>query len=290
MASRSVWSGHIRFGLVSVPVKAYTATASGGNTSLNQLHKGCNSRIQYKKSCPVHGEVKADEIVSGYEYAKDQYVVIDPAEIEKLRTENEKAIDVKAFIPPDVIDARYYSGKTWYLLPDGPVGLKPYALLYKTMEDQDLMAFAQVVVGGKEQLILLRPISNVLVGSYLNFSSEVKPMSEFSDQSPRVEVAPDELKMAKMLTDAMKVADFDLAQYKDDYAEKLTQLVQAKVEGREVVTPPAEEAPHLVNLMEALKKSVDQAKRQTAAGGRPPKISVPSVGTEARSPRKRKSS
>ena len=125
MASRSIWSGFIRFGLVSVPVKAYTATASGGGgISLNQLHKDCNSRINYKKTCPVHGELKADEIVSGYEFAKGQYVVIDPSEVEKLRAANEKAIDVKAFIPPDVVDARYFSGKNWVLLPDGPVASK----------------------------------------------------------------------------------------------------------------------------------------------------------------------
>ena len=290
MAARSSWKGFLKLSLVSVPVKAYTATASGGAISLNQLHKGCNSRIQYKKSCAIHGEVKPEEIVSGYEYSKGQYVVIDPDEIEKMRTANEKAIDVKAFIPPEVVDARYYAGKTWYLLPDGPVALKPYALLYKTMEDQDLLAFAQVVIGGKEQLILLRPINNVLVGSYVSFASDVKPLTEFSDQSPKVEVSPDELKLAKTLTDSMKIVDFDLAQYKDDYTEKLTQLIQAKVEGREVVTPPTEEAPQVINLMDALKKSLEQAKRQAGTGGRPPKIAAPSVGSEARSPRKRKSS
>lgn len=293
MASRSVWSGYIRFGLVSVPVKAYTATSSSsGGISLNQLHKDCNSRIQYKKSCPIHGEVKGDQIVSGYEFAKDQYVVIDPAEVEKLRTPNEKAIDVKAFIPPDAIDARYYAGKTWYLLPDGPIALKPYALLYRTMEQQGLLAFAQVVIGGKEQLLLLRPMSDMLVGSYLNFAAEVKSPAEFKDQTPKVEVSPEELKLAKTLTDAMKETKFDLSAYKDDYSEKLTQLIQAKVEGKQVVVPPAEEeTPQVTNLMDVLKRSLEHAKRQSgAASGRPPKLAAPSVGSEARSPRKRKSS
>src|SRR5438874_4408971 len=115
-SARSVWSGFIRFGLVAVPVKSYTATASGGGgVSLNQLHADCHSRVQYKKVCPLHGELKPDQIVSGYEFNKGQYVVVDPEELAKMRTKNEKAIDVEAFIPPDLIDARYFSGKTWFL-------------------------------------------------------------------------------------------------------------------------------------------------------------------------------
>jgi DNA end-binding protein Ku len=287
-AGRSVWSGFIRFGLVSVPVKAYTAAVSGGGgIALHQLHRECNSRIQYKKTCPIHGEVKPDEIVSGYEFAKGQYVVIEPDELEKMRTPNEKAIDVKAFIKPDEIDARYYNGKTWFLVPDGAVGVKPYALLYKTMEEQGLFAFAQVVVAGKEQLLLLRPDANLLVGSYISYAQDMKNPADFKDDAPHVEVTPDELKLAKTLTDAMKVTNFDLSQYKDDYTEKMTQLIQAKVEGKEVVVPPAEEAPQVINLMDALKKSLEQAKK--AAGGKPSKLAAPSVGT-AKETRRRKTS
>ena len=287
-AGRSVWSGYIRFGLVSVPVKAYTAAVSGGGgISLNQLHRECHSRIQYKKTCPIHGEVKPEDIVSGYEFAKGQYVVIEPDELEKMRTPNEKAIDVKAFIKPDEIDARFFNGKTWFLLPDGPVGMKPYALLYKTLDEQGLVAFAQVVVGGKEQLLILRPMSDMLVGSYISYAADMKDPADFKDDAPHVEVTPDELKLAKTLTDAMKVSDFDLSQYKDDYTEKMTQLVQAKVEGKQVVAPPAEEAPQVINLMDALKKSLEQAKK--TAGAKPAKLAAPSVGA-ARETRKRKTS
>ena len=291
MASRSVWSGFIRFGLVSVPVKAYTAAASGGGgISLNQLHKDCHSRINYKKTCPLHGELKAEEIVSGFEFAKGQFVIIDPAEIEKLRAANEKAIDVKAFIPPDVIDARYFAGKTWYLVPEGPVGAKPYSLLYKTMEEQQLMGFAQVVVSGKVQLLLLRPVSGLLVGSYLSYSAEVKSLGEFQADAPTVEVSPEEMKLAKTLTDAMKVSEFDLSHYKDDYNEKLTQLIQAKVEGKQVVEPPAEEPVQVINLMDALKASVEKAKKTAGAAGKPPKQAAPSVGAAAKETRRRKTS
>lgn len=288
-AGRSVWSGFIRFGLVSFPVKAYTGTASGGGEiKLNQLHRDCNSRINYKKTCPVHGELKPDEIVSGYEFAKGQYVIVEPEELEKMRSVNEKAIDVKAFVPPDAIDARYYNGKTWYLLPDGPIALKPYALLYKTMDQQDLLGFAQVVVGGKEQLLLLRPMADLLVGSYISYSSELKSPSDFKDDAPRIEVSPDELKLAKTLTDAMKVVDFDLSQYKDDYTEKMTQLIQAKVEGKQIVAPPVDESPQVINLMDALKQSLEQAKKAGSKGGKPAKFVSPSVDPTARETRKRK--
>ena len=287
MASRSVWSGFIRFGLVSVPVKAYTTAASGGGgISLNQLHRECNSRINYKKVCPTHGELKAEDIVSGYEFAKDQYVIIDPEEIEKMRSPDEKAIDVKAFIPPDQIDSRYYSGKNWYLLPNGPVALKPYALLLKSMQEQDLFGFAQVALRGKDELILLRPMGDLLVGSYISYASEVKNPAEFKDEAPKVDVSPEEMRLAKTLTDAMKVSDFDLSQYKDDYTEKLTQLIERKIEGKQVVEPPAGEAPQVINLMDALKKSLEQAKKK-AAGTKPPKQVMPSVGVAERG-RKRK--
>jgi DNA end-binding protein Ku len=124
MARYSSWKGYLKISLVSVPVKAYTASSSSAKVSLNQLHAGCNNRIQYKKTCPVHGEVAAAEIVSGYEYTKGQYVVIDTDELEKLRTESDRSINVTTFVTADTIDPLYDSGKNYYLLPDGPVGQK----------------------------------------------------------------------------------------------------------------------------------------------------------------------
>ena len=182
MASRSVWKGYIRFSLVSVPVKAYTATASGSGMALNQLHRECNSRVQYKKTCPVHGELKSDEIVSGYEFSEGQYVVIDPSELEKLRTPKDKAIDIAAFIDPTVIDPAYYSGRNYYLVPDGPVGQKPYSLLYKAMVEENRFAFAQVVFSGQEQVVLLRPLKNLLVMTMLSYDAEVKKVEEFQPE------------------------------------------------------------------------------------------------------------
>jgi DNA end-binding protein Ku len=129
MAAHPYWKGFLKLSLVSVPVKAYKASDSNGDIHFNQLHAECHSRIQYKKTCPVHGEVRNEEIVSGFEYGKGQYVVVNPDELDKLRTEDEKAITIRAFITPDTLDPIYLTGKTYYLVPDAPVGQRPYAVL-----------------------------------------------------------------------------------------------------------------------------------------------------------------
>ena len=297
MASRSVWKGFLQFSLVNVPVKAYTAAVSGGGgISLNQLHKECHSRINYKKVCPVHGEVPANEIVSGYEFAKGQYVVIDADEIDKLRSEKDKAINIAAFIEPACLDIRYYSGRTYYLAPDGPVAQKPYALLYKAMRENDRYAFAQVVMQGKEQIVLIRPVDGLLMMSFLNYQQEIKSPAEFQDEVPKHEIGPDEMKLAKTLMDALAVRDFDFSQYHDKYVENLTKLIEAKVSGQEIVAPAGEEQPQVINLMEALQKSIDAAKqaRETTgtAAGKPPKQVAPSraAAAAAGTQKKRKTS
>jgi DNA end-binding protein Ku len=284
MAARSVWKGFIRFSLVAVPVKAYTATNSGGGAvSLNK----CNSRIQYKKVCPTHGELQAADIVSGYEFSPGQYVVIDPDEIDKLRTQGDKAINVASFIDADKLDSLYYSGRSYYLVPDGPVGQKPYSLLQQTLKDANKFAFAQVVFSGKEQIVVLRPVNNLIVMSMLSYGAEVKPPLEFEPEAPKVDLSQEELKLAKMLTEALAVDDFDINAYKDKYAENLTKLIEAKVSGKQIVAPPSEETPQVINLMEALKKSLDDA-RKAAKPGKPPKQVAPSSGEKAAAAAKRK--
>ena len=291
MASRSVWSGFIRFSLVAVPVKAYTTAASGGGEiSLNQLHKECHSRIQYKKTCPIHGEVKQDDIVSGYEFDKGQYVVIDPEEIDKMRTAADKAINVAAFVSPDQFDPAYFTGKHYYLLPDGPVGQKSYALLVKAMKESDRYAFAQVVFSGKEQVVLVRPVNDLLVMSMLSYQQEMKPIAEFESEAPKAEVPPAELKVAKSLIETMTEDNFDFRKYRNTYTDKLTALIEAKMSGKEIVAPPQAETPQVVNLMDALQKSLAAAKKQ-ASGSKPPKLEAPSAApAEKAAAKKRKSS
>src|SRR5436309_4016380 len=162
MAARSSWKGFLKLSLVSVPVKAYTATASGGaEVHLNQLHAECHSRINYKKTCPIHGEVANDQIVSGFEHAKGQYVIVDTDELDKLRSEDDKAINIDSFVKAGTLDPVYCTGKTYYLVPDGPIGQKPYAVLHDGMVDLDRQAIARVVMHGREQVVLLRAMNGL---------------------------------------------------------------------------------------------------------------------------------
>jgi DNA end-binding protein Ku len=294
MAARSTWKGYLKLNLVSVPVKAYTATASGGGeVRLNQLHKECNSRIQYKKTCPIHGEVSGDQIVSGYEYSKGQYVIVDTDELEKLRSEDDKAIKIDTFISPQDLDPIYFSGKSYYLVPDGPVGQKAYTVVLQAMADEERYGIANLVLHGREQLVLLRPVDGLLTMEILNYDNEVTKPAAFVEEAPKTEVAPEELKLAKTLISASTAKKFDYTRYKDLYVEKLTQLIEAKIKGEEIVAPPVHEMPQVINLMEALKKSVAQAEssgQKEATGAKPPRKMAPSVRAKAGETRKRKTS
>ena len=153
MAPRSSWKGFIKLSLVSVPVKAFTANNTSEEIRLNQLHKDCNTRVKYQKVCPEHGELSSDQIVSGYEFQKGQYVVIDPQEVSKLRKESDRSISIRGFVKPEAVDPIYYAGRTYYLLPEGIAGGRPYALLHRGMADANFYAIANVVIAGREQLV-----------------------------------------------------------------------------------------------------------------------------------------
>jgi DNA end-binding protein Ku len=264
MAARSAWKGFLRFSLVSIPVKAYTATSSGSEIRLNQIHRDCNRRIKYQKVCPIHGELAADQIVSGYEFAKDQFVVIDPEEISKLRPEGDKSVTIDAFVPPETADPTYFSGKTYFLVPDGGVGFKPYALLLQGMKDLDRCAVAQFVLHGRTQLGLVRPVDKLLALSVLSYDQQVVKARTFEAEVPPQTLETAEAELAKTLIKALTPKKFDLTKYKDDYSDRMTQLIEAKIRGQEIVAPPAVEHEHVINLMDALKKSLKRAQGKAA--------------------------
>jgi Ku protein len=182
MAAHASWKGFLKLSLVSVPVKAYTATATGNDITLHQLHAKTHTRIQYKKFAPEVGEVAGDQIVKGYEYAKGQYVIVDEEELDKLRTESDKSVRIDGFIKADQLPSIYLGGRTYYLTPDGPVGQKPYSLLMKRMQANGVAAIAEVVISQKEQVVLLRPLDGVLAMTVLIRKDEVKPASAFKDE------------------------------------------------------------------------------------------------------------
>lgn len=282
MPPRSSWKGYLRLSLVSVPVQAINAMASGGGKiHLHQLHAPCHSRIRYQKVCPIHGEVSNAEIVSGYEFAKGQYVVIDEDEVDQLRTQADKAINIDTFVAPDAVDPMYYDGRTYYLIPDGPMGLKPYAVLLKALQEQQRYGIGQAVFSGREQLVLLRPLADVLGLEMLHYQSQVRTLESLTGELTLPEVKKEELRLANKLVEASSSDKFDISRYEDLYTNKLTAVIEAKVAGKELVRPPAEETP-VINLMDALRKSVAEKRRpagraagQRAAGPRSTKAGKP---------------
>ncbi len=276
MAPRASWKGFLNLSLVSVPVKAYSSSNTGSQIRLNQLCSKCNSRIKQKVTCPVCGDLDRSDIVKGYEYAKDQYVVIDLDELEKLRAQDDgKAIKIDTFISPGDVDPIHFSESNYYLIPDGAAGQKPFALLHRAMVDKNLYCVANVVLHNKEQLVLVRPMDGVLCMTTLRYANQIKATSAFDDELVETTVSDAEYKLAATLIDETTADEFDLSAYTDQYTQKLTQLIEAKVSGAEIVEAPSAEAPNVINLMEALKASVvkaqearDQAAPLKAGGAR----------------------
>jgi DNA end-binding protein Ku len=284
---RSSWKGYLKLSLVSVPVKGYTANVSAGDIALHQLHSECHSRIKYKKTCPIHGEVPKEEIVSGYEYAEGQYVVIEPQELAKLRGERERAVTLDAVVPLDAVDPVHFTDKTYYLVPDGAVGQKPFALIQQCLSEDELQAVGRVVLFGREELVLVRPVEGLLAMTALKFESQIAHASIFVEELEKPTLKSQEVELTKKLLEAFVKEDFSLASYEDTYVEKLTELIQAKVEGKEVVTPPASEEPHVINLMDALKRSVAAARKGERRTTGPRKAARKAPAAHAR-PAKRK--
>jgi DNA end-binding protein Ku len=248
---RPVWKGYLRLSLVAVPVKVYSATSSH-TLSFNQLHAPCNSRINYTKTCPIHGPVPAEEIVKGYAYEKDRYVIMEDEDFDKVRLESTKAVNIVRFVDATEIDPIYYES-AYYLEPDGKIAREAYATLREAMAGK--VAIAKVVLRGKEDLVAVRTSGNVLVMNTLHFADEVKSTDELEELKTQEKVTPEAVQLAKQLVDGLK-GPFAPAEYKDEYRDELLRIVAEKVEGRESVVAEEAEPAKVVNLMEALKKSL----------------------------------
>jgi DNA end-binding protein Ku len=265
MAPHSLGSGTISFGLVSIPVRLYTA-ASSGNVSFNLLHAKCGSRIRQQTFCPVCNEVvDRASLVRGYEFAKDQYVRVADEELKALEGEASKTIDIVEFVPLEAVDPIFFE-KTYYLGPDKG-GDKAYRLLAEAMEKQGRVALAQFVMRGKESLVLIRPAQNGLMLHTMYFADEVRDFGEV-DRGQSAKIRPGELELATQLIDGLSNDEFQPQRYQDEYRGRVLELINQKVEGKEV-TVAAPQAPRaqVIDLMDALKESL--AKR-VASGEKKP--------------------
>lgn len=269
MALRSSWEGFLRLNLISVPVKAFSVAQSGkGKIGFHMIHAKCGNRIHYQKTCPVHGEVPNEEIVSGFEHAKGEYTLLDKKQLAKLKPDADKSITLDAFVAPDTIDPVYYGERAYYLTPDGRVGQKSYAVLQQVMAEEGRYAVGTMVFSGREQLALLRPVGKLLVVQLLQYEDQIKKPTAFEDEVPEVEVSAKELALARSLVEASTPEEFDLGTYRDAYTGKLLKLIETKAGPRKKSAGRGHEEPAVINLMDALRKSLDQVGRRTRHGSR----------------------
>lgn len=260
---RSLWKGAITFGLITIPVRLFSAVSEKG-LKFHMLHGEDGGRIKYKRECSKCGkEVSWDEISKGYEFAKDQYVMLDEADLDAVQVDSIHAIDVVNFVPLEQIDPIYYN-KTYYVAPE-PSGIKAYKLLAEALEAEGQVGIAKVALREKEHLATIRLKDGVFVLETMHWPDEIQP-AEFEELDKKIEVRDAEVKMARQLVQQLS-SDFDPESFRDDYREALEALVERKIEGQEitVAAAPEEEPTKVVDLMEALKASVEQAKKNKTA-------------------------
>ncbi|HVS39228.1 MAG TPA: Ku protein [Gemmataceae bacterium] len=250
-------------------MKAFSVAVAGrGRIGFHLVHAKCGRRIHYEKVCPVHGEVGNDEIVKGYEQSKGEYTLLDKAQLAKLRPDADKSISLDAFVAADAVDPIYYGERAYYLTPEGRAGEKPYAVLQRVMADEGRCGVATMVFSGREQLALVRPLGKLLVVHLLQYEEQVKKPAAFEEEIGGVEVTSKELDLARSLVDASTPKEFDLAAYRDEYSGRLLKLIESKAGRRVKADSKAREAPVVINLMDALRQSLDQAGRGKARRGK----------------------
>jgi DNA end-binding protein Ku len=246
----------ITFGMVAIPIAMYTATQDN-DIHFNQLHREDSSRIRYKKTCAHCGkEITAEDIVKGFEYDKDKYVVVTDEEIEKIKTEKEKSIQILHFAQLNQISPVYYD-RTYQAAPEAG-GEKAFELLRAALMAEQKIAIGKTVMGTKDTLLAIIPREDGVLISTMFFADEIR---ELQKPYARPEVSEQEMNMAKTLINSMDTP-FDPAKYKDEYQTKLRALIETKISGKEVVAAQPESAGKVIDLMEALKASVEQAKKE----------------------------
>ena len=258
---RTMWRGAISFGLVSIPVRVFPATEEK-TLRFNQLHDKDHGRIRYKRTCATCGEeVPFEHIIKGYEYEKDRYVVLTDEELDSVPIESSRAIDVNQFVEAEEIDPIYYK-KTYYLVPE-ETGVKAYQLMREALAEDGRVGIAKVSFRDKEHLAALRLREDMLVLETMFWPDEIRA-AEFEELDKKVTVRDQEVKMARSLIDNL-TESWDPEQYTDDYREALLGIVEKKVAGEEIEVIEAAEPEKVVDLMEALKQSVEATKKKETA-------------------------
>jgi len=255
MTARATWRGFLKVSLVNIPIKVFPAAESGATLSFNQLHGECRTRIQQKRWCPrCAREVPQSEIVKGYEFEKGRYVILSEEDIEKVRPASTRVIDLVQFSDHSAIDPMFVD-RTYYLAPDGPMAAEAYAVMREGMQGK--VGVGKLALYGREYLVAVRPLKQGIVMHTLHHAAEMRGIDSIEGlDAVAIEVKPDQVKLARQVI-GMFEGDLDLSTFRDEYRDGLRRVIDAKIAGEDVVAPDVEAPPRVVNLMEALKKSLD---------------------------------
>jgi DNA end-binding protein Ku len=267
---RSYWKGFLRLSLVSIAVEIYPATSSASHLSLHQIHKPSGKRIRYDKIVPGIGPVKMDDIVKGFEVTDDTYVLLEPSELDEVKLESKRTIDLVQFVDHCEIDPRFFE-RPYYLVPEGDVSTEGFLVIRAALETAKKVGLGQMTMRGREYLVAVKPCGRGLLLETLRYADEVRSSEEFFDDLPEPRLDKEMVTLAGELIER-KTKPFDAARFKDSYADALADLVARKRNGKKIVTSDDGEerrrSGNVVDLMEALKKSVGARGKAAAGAGK----------------------
>ena len=261
---RSVWKGHIRFSLVTIPIQIFNAVETKGNISFKQIHDTDNGPIGYKKYCKTCEEtVSRENIVKGFEYEPDQFAIFKPEELNSIKLKSTKAIDIEAFVDFKDVPATRFEN-VYYVGPEGDVSKKAFALLCKTLSDTGKAGVGRIILRDKEDVVLITPYKNALIMYKLRFPYELRSIEKVPDTKTMEEADEAQLKLAKQLVESLTTT-FDQVDFEDRYRDALLDLVEQKVQGKQIINMEEnDEDKPVVDIMVALKKSIEEAKKKSA--------------------------
>lgn len=274
---RAYWKGYLRLSLVTISVELYSATTTADHIALHQIHKPSGQRIRYEKVVPGVGAVKSEDIVKGFEIEDDVYVVLEPEELEEVKLESKRTIDLVQFARREDMDPRFFE-KPYYLMPDGDVSTEGFLVIHAALSDGGKMGFGQLTMRGREELVAVSACGRGLLLETLRYQNEVRAAEPLFDQLPDMTLDREMVALAAELIER-KSGGFDLSGFKDSYASALRDLVERKRKGRAIVTSePRErrEAGNVINLMEALRKSIGETTGGRAAAPAKARAAAPS--------------
>ncbi|MGF1624705.1 MAG: Ku protein [Alphaproteobacteria bacterium] len=279
MAPRSSWKGYLKLSLVSCPVRLYPATSASERITFNQLHKDTHNRINMKPVDPELGLVERSDLVKGYEYEDKQYVIIEESDLDAVRIESNHTLNIEAFVDEDAVDV-IYQDAPYYLAPDGAMAEETFIVLREAMRKAGKLAIARLVLSSRERVVTIGPRENGMFVCTLRNPREVRSTAEYFGEIPTGEPDPEMLELAEKLIE-QKVTAFDPKKYEDRYEVALMQMIKEKLKGHKPIIAAAPERGNVVNLMDALKASLSQAKPPAKSKGKPEPVAKPAAKAAA---------